>query len=81
FIGETEKNITYVSYYHERLNQLCEDWSDLELFHRGLALAALHFGIHRMGMYLMAHAVAPYPFLPRVAKNYVEWMEKIDLGQ
>ncbi|HKK40626.1 MAG TPA: phosphotransferase, partial [Cryomorphaceae bacterium] len=40
FIGETEKNLSYVNYYHEQLNQFCDDWANEKTFQRGLALAA-----------------------------------------
>ncbi len=69
----------YVAYYRKELSMLCSDWDNEALFSRGLSIAALQFGVHRLGMYMMAHAVAPYPFLPRVVESYGDWMKSIEI--
>ncbi len=74
-----EKRQEHVSYYRLELSALCSDWDDDALFNRGLALAALQFGIHRLGMYMMAHAVSPYPFMPQVVHSYGDWMKSIQI--
>lgn len=73
-----EMRSEYVDFYRQELSNLCSDWDHEALFRRGLALAALQFGIHRLGLYMMAHAVAPYPFLPRVILSYGDWMKSIE---
>lgn len=60
----------YLEYYRQKLNDLSGGrFRDAEAFKRGFHLAAVDFALHRLGMYMMAHAVSPYPFLPRVVKS------------
>ena len=35
------------------------------------------FGLHRLGMYLMAHALSPYPYLPRVVASYFDTLAQL----
>lgn len=61
----------YLEYFRKQLNRYSDGrFSDKESFRRGFQLAALDFGLHRLGMYMMAHTVSPYPFLPRVVASY-----------
>ena len=69
----------YVEYYRQELNQLTALFSDKQTFDRGFQLAALDFGLHRLGLYAMAHSVSPYPFLPRVIDSYFNTIEQVDL--
>ena len=62
----------YLAYYHQELNRLTGLFPDKETFVRGFELAALDFGLHRLGLYVMAHSVSPYPFLPRVINSYFD---------
>lgn len=60
---------SYLEYYRERI----EKWSGLTFepaaYRRSCYLLHLDFCFLRLGMYLMAHALSPYPFLPRVVKS------------
>jgi hypothetical protein len=64
----------YLEYYRTVLCQLDDRFADTQAFKRGFELAALDFGLHRLGMYMMAHTVDPYPFLPRVVNSYFEML-------
>jgi thiamine kinase-like enzyme len=64
------KRQQYVDFYRNELNRLTGSYGDATAFNRHLHLAALHFGMHRLGMYMMAHTVSPYPFLPRVVNSF-----------
>ncbi len=73
FVLDTDKyhlRKEYVEFYRQQLNQLTGHFSDSATFSRGLELAAYDYGLHRLGMYMMAHTVSPYPFLPRVVNSY-----------
>lgn len=70
----------YVEYYRQELNRLTALFSDKQTFDRGFQLAALDFGLHRLGLYSMAHCVSPYAFLPRVIDSYFDSIEKVDLS-
>lgn len=60
----------YVEYYRNKINQLTDLYNDEPAFKEAFFWASLNFGIHRLGMYMMAHAVSPYPFLPRVVNSF-----------
>ncbi len=77
--GRFENRQEYVDFYRKELSKRWSEWGDKSLFNRALGLAALQFGIHRLGMYMMAHAVEPYPFLPRVVNSYADWMKSIEI--
>jgi hypothetical protein len=66
----------YLEFYRQQLHKLTGKFSDIESFERGFALAALDFGLHRIGMYMMAHSVSPYPFLPRVVNSLFNTFEQ-----
>lgn len=66
----------YVDFYYAALQKQTNQFADRASFDRGLALAALDFGLHRLGMYMMAHSVSPYPFLPRVINSYFDTLSK-----
>lgn len=63
---------TYLDYYQQALNQLAGTYADKQAFNRGVQLAAFDFGLHRLGMYMMAHTLSPYPFLPRVVNSFFD---------
>ena len=69
----------YLEYYREQLHRHVPIFADRAAFNRGFQLAALDFGLHRLGLYAMAHAVSPYPFLPRVINSYFDTIEQVDL--
>ena len=69
----------YLEYYREQLHRHVPIFSDRAAFARGFQLAALDFGLHRLGLYSMAHGVSPYPFLPRVIDSYFDTIEKENL--
>ena len=60
----------YLEYYRHALQELIPSFNDAVKFSDEAELAALDFGLHRLGMYMMAHTVSPYPFLPRVIESY-----------
>ncbi|MBA4302881.1 MAG: hypothetical protein C0424_01510 [Sphingobacteriaceae bacterium] len=60
----------FLQHYRRQLCRLWAVWEADELWQNALELAWYAFGWHRLGMYTMAHAVAPYPFLPRVWQAY-----------
>ena len=62
----------YLAHYRNALHQLTGLYADEQAFNRGFDLAAFDFGLHRLGMYMMAHSVSPYPFLPRVVNSYFD---------
>lgn len=66
----------YIEFYRKELNRLSGQFTDKNAFVRGVNLAARDFGLHRLGMYMMAHSVSPYPFLPRVVDSYFELLEE-----
>lgn len=67
----------YLEHYRRALHALTGRYADAEAFQLGAAYAALDFGLHRLGMYLMAHAVSPYPFLPRVVDSYFDTLAQL----
>lgn len=72
-----KKRLDYVEFYRNEINQLTGEFSDVEEFKKGFAFAALDFGLHRLGMYVMAHSVSPYPFLPRVLHSYFDTLKQV----
>ena len=62
----------YIEYYREELARLTGKYQSAPSFHQELYLATLDFGIHRIGLYMMAHSVNPYPFLPRVVNSFFD---------
>ncbi|MDB5014847.1 MAG: peedicted hydroxymethylglutaryl-CoA reductase, partial [Daejeonella sp.] len=60
----------FLEFYRLQLNQLTGKFEDKSKFERGFYLSAFDFGLHRLGMYMMAHSVSPYPYLPRVVNSY-----------
>lgn len=66
----------YLEHYRKALHALTNLYEDKQVFMRGVELAALDFGLHRLGLYMMAHAVSPYPFLPRVVSSYFNLLEQ-----
>ena len=69
----------YLEHYRTVLHQHTALFSDKQAFLRGFQLAALDFGLHRLGLYNMAHSVSPYPFLPRVIASYFDTIRNIAL--
>jgi aminoglycoside/choline kinase family phosphotransferase len=60
---------TYFEYYRQLLHARTGRFGDQAAFAEGTRLATLEFGLHRLGLYLMPHALSPYPFLPRVVES------------
>ena len=67
----------YLEHYRQALHALTGRYADTEEFRIGAGYAALAFGLHRLGMYLMAHAVSPYPYLPRVVDSYFDTLAQL----
>ncbi len=72
-----ESRLNYLEIYRKELNRLTGKFSNQEEFQKGFAYAALDFGMHRLGMYVMAHSVSPYPFLPRVLHSYFNTLQQV----
>jgi aminoglycoside/choline kinase family phosphotransferase len=60
----------YFEYYRQQLHTHTGRFADAAAFAEGTRLATLEFGLHRLGLYLMPHALSPYPFLPRVVESF-----------
>ncbi|MBC6696823.1 aminoglycoside phosphotransferase family protein [Hymenobacter puniceus] len=60
----------YLEHYRQALHAHTGRYADVADFRHEAYYAALDFGLHRLGMYLMAHSVGPYPFLPRVVDSF-----------
>ncbi|GAB2967553.1 hydroxymethylglutaryl-CoA reductase [Hymenobacter coalescens] len=67
----------YLEYYRQQLHARTGRFADAEGFQRVAGLAALDFGLHRLGMYLMAHTVGPYPYLPRVVNSFFDTLAQL----
>ena len=64
----------YLEHYRLALHRLTGRYPDPVTFRRGAQLAAYDFGLHRLGLYMMAHTLNPYPFLPRVVNSYFDML-------
>jgi hypothetical protein len=60
----------YFEYYRQQLHAHTGRFADQAAFAEGTRLATLEFGLHRLGLYLLPHALSPYPFLPRVVESF-----------
>ncbi|KUG08312.1 aminoglycoside phosphotransferase family protein [Solirubrum puertoriconensis] len=67
----------YLEFYRQHLHALTGLFPNAEEFNHIAGLAALDFGLHRLGMYMMAHTVSPYPFLPRVVQSYFNTLSQL----
>ena len=67
----------YLEFYRSELNKLIGKFEDKEEFERGFFYASLDLGLHRFGMYTMAHTVSPYPFLPAVLRSYFDSLQSM----
>ncbi len=72
-----EQRLEYLEFYRQELHGLTGTFDDKAQFKKGFAFAALDFGLHRLGMYVMAHTVGPYPFLPRVIHSYFDTLKQV----
>jgi hypothetical protein len=68
---------TYFEFYRQALHRRTGRYADAAEFLEGAGYAALDFGLHRLGMYMMAHTVSPYPFLPRVVDSYFDTLAQL----
>jgi aminoglycoside/choline kinase family phosphotransferase len=68
---------TYLEHYRQTLHRLTGLYPNAASFRREAGYAALDFGLHRLGMYMMAHTVGPYPFLPRVVDSYFDTLAQL----
>jgi serine/threonine protein kinase len=67
----------YIEFYRQQLDRHTGNYGDRQLFQKVFYYAALDFGLHRLGMYMMAHSISPYPFLPRVIHSYFDTLEQL----
>lgn len=72
-----DQRLKYIEYYRGELNRLTGRYEDREEFQKVFSYAALDFGLHRLGMYMMAHSVSPYPFLARVINSYFDTLKQL----
>lgn len=73
FVLESDRYALIPRYLTQYRQALCREWpvwASEEMWRQSLQLAWYELGWHRLGMYMMAHGVAPYPFLPRVWQAY-----------
>ncbi len=68
----------YIEFYRQQLHEATGKY-DATAFNYEFHLAALDFGIHRLGMYIMAHAINAYPFIPRVVNSFFNTIELLDI--
>ncbi|GAA3933217.1 aminoglycoside phosphotransferase family protein [Hymenobacter algoricola] len=69
----------YLEHYRQALHALTGQYADADAFRADFHRAALDFGLHRLGMYLMAHSVSPYPFLPRVIHSFFNTLDQAEV--
>jgi aminoglycoside phosphotransferase (APT) family kinase protein len=60
----------YLAHYRQALHEQTGLYASQAEFDEVYHLASHDFSLHRLGMYLMAHSLSPYPFLPRVVEGY-----------
>lgn len=60
----------YLELYRQALHAHTGQFADRAAFAEGVRLAGTEFSLHRLGMYLMAHTLSPYAFLPGVVASY-----------
>lgn len=65
-----EELVNVIFSYQNSIAQKIELYGDDAIFKASLLCSTYDFGLHRLGMYMMAHSVGPYPFIPHVVKNY-----------
>jgi hypothetical protein len=70
-----DKRTEFIEYYRKQLNGLNSQFNNKEKFLKEFYFATVDFGIHRLGMYMMAHSVAPYPYLPRVVNSFFDTID------
>ena len=68
----------YFEFYRNALAQHTNAYADKSLFYTAAKGAAYDFGLHRLGMYMMAHRIGPYPFLPRVVESYFNTLKQLE---
>ena len=74
------QRLPLLEHYRQELHALTGQYADPAAFRRLTALAARDFGLHRLGMYLMAHTVSPYPFLPAVIESYFDTLGQLEVS-
>lgn len=62
----------YLEFYCQALHGLTGHYADRTAFAEGYRLASLEFGLHRLGMYAMAHTLSPYGFFPGVVASFFD---------
>ncbi len=60
----------FIRYFQAEMASNVELYEEDSIFNACLLCSIYDFGLHRIGMYMMAHSVSPYPFMPHVLKNY-----------
>jgi len=63
---------TYFNYYKNALEKASGLSIDEGKFMQAIHALHYEFCFLRLGMYLMAHALSPYPFLPRVVRSAID---------
>ena len=58
----------YQAHYRQALHGLTGNYSNQMEFEEVYQLATYDFILHRLGLYMMAHSLSPYPYLPRVVE-------------
>lgn len=69
--------IEFIEQFRTEISETNNAYSDKSIFEASLLCSTYDFGLHRLGMYMMAHSVSPYPFIPHVVKNYTRILSYI----
>ena len=75
--GRYGQRLALLEYYRQQLHARTGQFADAHHFRRLARLAAFDFGLHRLGLYLMAHTVSPYAFLPRVVHSLFDTLDQL----
>lgn len=65
----------WIEFYRQELSRHTGSYTDAAQFNYEFQLAAYDFALHRIGMYMMAHTISPYPFLPGVVESLFDCLE------
>jgi hypothetical protein len=56
--------------FQQKISERSSIYANDTIYRASILCSAYDFGLHRLGMYMMAHSVGPYPFIPHVIRNY-----------
>lgn len=68
----------YLQAYYRKLCALESDFHQPTAFWDALLANTYRFGLQRLGLYMMAHHVSPYPFIPRLCRSYFSLLQLLE---